>query len=105
MIIKCIITDLDGTLVDTKKLNYLSYKKAFDDINFELKEKSFFDALGLEYESFIKKIIPNITNIQSKLIRSAKDSYFDQFIKYAELNNALVNFLELSDSSFNIDQN
>ena len=96
MIIKCIITDLDGTLVDTKKLNFLSYKKAFDEINFELKEKLFFDALGLEYESFVKKIIPNITHNQSKSIRVAKNLYFDEYIKYAELNKSLANFLYLN---------
>ena len=52
--------------------------------------------MGLEYESFVKKIIPNITHNQSKSIREAKNLYFDEYIKYAELNKSLANFLYLN---------
>ena len=62
--IKLLIFDMDGTLIDSAKLNYYSYHKALKEFDIELDEDFYYNkCFGLHYSEFIR----NILNIQNKL--------------------------------------
>ena len=46
--IKAIITDFDGTLVNTFKANYYAYKEAFIQYGYELTEEQYKECYGYE---------------------------------------------------------
>ena len=51
------IFDLDGTLYDTRAVNYLSYKMAVQDFEMELDKDYFFKYCnGQYYKDFLKRI-------------------------------------------------
>ena len=62
--LKALIFDLDGTLLDTKHANYLSYKEAFSNIGMHFEKQLYDDAFGLCFEDMIRKVHPGLTNKQ-----------------------------------------
>jgi FMN phosphatase YigB (HAD superfamily) len=86
-----LIFDLDGTLIDTNSANFLAYKEAV------LKVKGLdLDLLYLDTERFtrekLKKIIPNITNMEFKKIIEIKDKVFYKYLNKTKIN---ILYLEL----------
>ena len=54
--IKAIITDFDGTLVNTFKANYYAYKEAFIQYGYELTEEQYKECYGLRYDNLCDKM-------------------------------------------------
>jgi beta-phosphoglucomutase len=72
--IKALIFDLDGTLLDTKEANYLSYNAAFKDIGVRIERSKYYQYYGLRFDDLLKFIAPNITNKQKYIIKEKKKS-------------------------------
>ena len=51
--IHTIITDFDGTLVDTFKANLLAYQMAFHEVGMTLTEEKYKDCFGYRFECFM----------------------------------------------------
>ena len=51
--IKAIISDFDGTLVDTFEANYLAYRQAFAEIGYTLTRETYRACFGLRYDKFV----------------------------------------------------
>ena len=90
--IKLLISDFDGTLVDTFQPNFLSYKKAFEKLHLQLSQDDYRASFGLRYDSFMTKM--NITDDQiiSK-IKELKSLYYPDFFQYLRVNKVLLNFI------------
>lgn len=58
--IHTIITDFDGTLVDTFKANLLAYQMAFHEVGMTLTEEKYKDCFGYRFECFMAAM--KITN-------------------------------------------
>lgn len=52
--IRLLITDFDGTLVDTFTANYKAYSKAFADNGLSLSEMDYHQCFGLRFEKFME---------------------------------------------------
>ena len=50
--IKAIITDFDGTLVNTLMSNYLAYREAFESYNYQLSLDEYKQCYGLRFDEF-----------------------------------------------------
>ena len=90
--IKAIITDFDGTLVDTFEANYLAYKQVLNGLGIVLAKETYRACFGLRFNEFMEKIgVKNITLKDQIKKEKAKvyPLYFDKLV----LNCPLLKFL------------
>lgn len=52
--IRAIITDFDGTLVDTFEANLLAYQHAFDEVGLSLSREAYKRCFGLRFDKFME---------------------------------------------------
>lgn len=52
--IKLLVTDFDGTLVDTFEANFLAYQKAFSQFGLNLTEQQYQDCFGFRFDDFME---------------------------------------------------
>lgn len=91
--INAIITDFDGTLVDTFEANLRAYQKAFNDIGLNLTTEKYRQCFGFRFERFM--MATDITDERtSNYIREAKKEYYPQFFKYLNPNKALIELID-----------
>jgi len=94
-IIKYLLFDFDGTLFDTKRANFIAYKKAFKYAGINIKEKDYYSAFGLRFDEMTKKIAPNTTTEEKQFIKITKAKYYLKNISQIKPNNHLINFIKL----------
>lgn len=90
--IKAIISDFDGTLVDTFEANYLAYRQAFADIGYDLSRPMYRACFGLRYDKFVERLgLAQDADIQK--VREQKARYYPQQFGYLKVNHVLVDFV------------
>lgn len=89
--IDAIITDFDGTLVDTFKANYYAYNSVFKNHNINLTQSQYKEYFGLRFDSLCDKLNVPI-EIRDNIKKEKKESY-PNFFSYLELNESLLNFI------------
>lgn len=92
--IKLIITDFDGTLFDTKAVNYRAYKRALNDHGYDI-DYDFFRTYcnGKHYMDFIPRIIGDDEGVLQE-IHKKKKQYYADFISSVRLNEELLAILD-----------
>ncbi len=96
--IKLLITDFDGTLVDTFEANYSAYQKAFAEYGFELSEQQYRDCFGFRFDDFMAAMgIADEAVKQS--IRQAKGEYYPLFFDKLKVNQPLLSMLRCHKAS------
>jgi len=90
-----IITDFDGTLVDTFLANYKSYKTAFEKVGLTLDEETYRKCFGLRFNEFMNEVGINdsFTRIKIKQIKSEE---YEKNVDYVRPNQYLLTFLMLA---------
>ena len=97
------IFDLDGTLFDTKDVNYNAYQNAIKMVEIDVKiDYNDFCNLynGKNYRDFLPKIIPDITEEQMKNIHNFKKNIYTKYLDKAKKNNLLFAILQEMKESF-----
>lgn len=90
--IKLIISDFDGTLVDTFESNLRAYQKAFNGVGLNLTAKMYRQCFGYRFERFMTAV--GITDERIwNYIRDAKKEYYPQFFEYLKPNKALIELI------------
>ncbi len=93
--IKAILVDLDGTLVDTKDVNYYSYRDALADFGFHLNYDYFCNnCFGLNYLDFLPHIVGEDKSLIEQIHKKKKATY-KEYIKYVHLNDSLASMLRI----------
>lgn len=93
---KLAIFDMDGTLFDTKDVNYRAYKFAIEQCGFNvhIDYKFYCDYCnGNNYKVFLPKIIPQITQSQMEQIHDYKKNKYESCLKYARKNEILFSMI------------
>jgi len=91
--IEAIITDFDGTLVDTFEANFLAYQKAFFEVGLSLARSQYRDCYGLRYDCFMQAM--KIEDPQlAESIKEAKKNYYPLFFDQFRPNNSLIRLIE-----------
>ena len=91
---KLFMFDLDGTLCNTDKVNYLAYKKALNDEGYDMDFEYFqTKCSGRNYLEFIPPISSNDKDFLNK-IHNNKKQYYKLFLSEAKLNTKLVDFIK-----------
>ena len=92
--IKAIITDFDGTLVDTIIANCFAYSKAFEACGLELDTNLYKENYGLRFDDLCKKVGIEDNEIKQK-IRSLKANIYPEFFNHIRVNNELLKFISM----------
>lgn len=99
---KLAIFDLDGTLFDTREVNYMAYKKALLEYNFNLTYEYFCEYCnGKNYLEFLPKISTEDIEIL-KEIHKKKKQYYSLFIDKTVENKHLFNLIDLIKNHYKI---
>lgn len=91
--ISAIITDLDGTLVDTYEANYLAYERAFSDVGLALHPETYKECFGFRFDKFMLHVGVKDTAISNK-IKELKKEYYPQYFDYLRPNIALIELIK-----------
>lgn len=96
--IKGIITDFDGTLVDTVKANTVSYVNVFNKNGFSITEDQYTECFGLRFDDLCNKLnIPDDKTLRDKIKNDKKEEYKNNY-NLTKLNLNLLNFILYSKS-------
>ena len=90
--IQAIITDFDGTLVDTFNANFNAYKRAFEAVGETLSENLYRRAFGLRYDDFMAMMKISDERIKEE-IRERKKQYYPDYFHLLKSNHSLIAFL------------
>ena len=90
--IKLLITDFDGTLVDTFRVNYMAYRKAFQEVGLILPEADYRRCFGYRFEKFIEAVGIEDEETAAK-IKELKSACYPEFFSYLQVNKPLLQWL------------
>lgn len=90
---KLIISDFDGTLVNTFEANYRAYAEAFKLCGLELSRNFYLPCFGYRYDDFMRAVGISEESIK-KDIRRIKGEVYPQFFEYLQPNEPLINFIK-----------
>ncbi len=90
--IKLLITDFDGTLVNTFAANLAAYQQAFAEVGLSLTEAQYRDAFGLRFDKFMAQAGVEDKSISSK-IRELKGCYYPEYFDRLIVNRPLLEML------------
>jgi len=97
---KLAIFDLDGTLFDTRDVNYHAYKKALKEYGYTLDYQFFCkDCNGRHYKDFLPLIVSGDMCIVD-MIHKAKIELYQNYLKFAKPNYHLINIARLIRSEY-----
>lgn len=100
--IKFIITDFDGTLVDTKQANILAYKDAFKQCGYVFDDNLYSTIFGLNFSDMCDKLnIDKNINTRNK-IKKLKQELYPKYFNNVSLNKPLFEFIKYVNHIFNI---
>ena len=93
MQIKLLISDFDGTLVDTFESNYLAYHEAFASQGLTLTREHYRNCFGMRFDDFMAA--SGITSEKVKEeIRHRKGECYPSYFSHLKVNHTLLNFIK-----------
>lgn len=90
--IKAIITDFDGTLVDTFEANFRAYQDAFREVGKVLTEDKYRDCFGYRFDRFMQEMGLENGEITHKIKELKKEAYINHF-EHLRLNKSLISLI------------
>lgn len=91
--IKAVITDFDGTLVDTFEANFKAYQKAFASVGLSLTAERYRECFGYRYDKFMDAMGIHDRKL-SYAIKESKKEYYPLSFDSLRLNYALIDIIE-----------
>lgn len=86
--------DLDGTLVNTYKADYLAYRDAIQEVlGLEIAEADFAQTHGLEMRDKLKFLAPDTSEADAQKIAAAKKLHYKNYLDTTVPNEELISFL------------
>lgn len=102
---RLMIFDLDGTLFDTKEVNFHAYNKALEINGFQNKLSYDFycsSCNGDSYKVFLPKIVSELSKQQIHHIHEKKKQLYSTYLKYAKINNSLINLIKSCKNDYQV---
>lgn len=91
--IKAIFFDLDGTLVDTHRANYVAYNKALNDFGFDITYEDFQKSIGYQARTFLPWFAPGLKEQDYEDIATKKAVYYKTAVSESVANVHLIDHL------------
>ncbi len=93
MIIRAIISDFDGTLVDTFEANFQAYKKAFNLCGLHITREDYLSCFGLRFDAFMERMKVQDDSIRN-IIRKEKARLYPECFDLLIPNRSLIDFVK-----------
>ena len=93
--IRAIITDFDGTLVDTFEANLYAYQEAFKYVGLSLTTDCYRKCFGFRFPEFMKAVGIDDNEIAQQ-IRQIKCESYPKYFDKLRPNNSLIDFIRFS---------
>lgn len=90
--IKALISDFDGTLVDTFEANYYSYHEAFLSVGLNLPREKYRECFGLRFDGFMTAMSIVDKGVSDR-IKECKKNVYPKYFSYLKPNFCLLNLL------------
>lgn len=91
---KLMMIDLDGTLFDTKEINYRAYQEAIEPYGYTIDYKYYCDFCnGRHYLDFLPQITTSDEAILLDMHKRKKDAYC-KYLRYGRVNQMLVDLIK-----------
>ena len=90
--IRAIITDFDGTIVDTFEANYAAYSMAFRHYGLEITREQYRNCFGLRFDAFMKAMKIGDADLRSKS-KKEKARVYPMCFSHLKPNGTLINFI------------
>lgn len=90
--IKLLITDFDGTLVNTFEANFRAYNEAFEEAGLELTRERYSKCFGHRFDDFMNDVGIGDEKVKSK-IRSRKAENYPRYFDKLTVNSSLLEFI------------
>ncbi len=90
--ISAIITDFDGTLVDTFEANLCAYQKAFAEVGLSLTSEKYRQCFGYRFDRFMNEMSVSDMSV-AETIRENKMRVYSDFFDLIKLNTVLFSFI------------
>jgi HAD superfamily hydrolase (TIGR01509 family) len=91
--IRAIVTDFDGTIVDTFEANYAAYCMAFKHCGLELLKEQYHACFGLRFDAFMDVMKINDADLRNK-IKQEKARVYPMCFGHLKPNETLINFIQ-----------
>lgn len=94
MEVKAFITDLDGTLCDTRMANIVSYEQAFHDAGLDFSRNAYEASFGLRFDEMFSLLAPHASSEQRKTVKAQKQIHYANNLDLIKINEGLVLLLK-----------
>lgn len=91
--VRAVFTDLDGTLVSTRRANFAAYRDALGSVGVDFPWETFLSTWGEDSRDFLPRIAPSLSRSQLGEVRAEKARRYPQYLRATELNEPLVQLL------------
>lgn len=99
---KVMMTDLDGTLFDTRRVNFLAYSEAVKPYGYTLDYEYYCSHCnGRYYLDFLPQITTNDMNVLQAIHNDKLELYYS-YLSEARINNHLVNIMKMARTEYKI---
>ncbi len=92
MALKLLISDFDGTLVDTFEANYRAYREAFGECGTELSRERYLGCFGLRFDRFMNEMGISDDTVKAR-IRELKGNCYPRHFDHLRVNRPLLEFI------------
>ena len=92
--IKGFFFDLDGTVVDTHRANFLAYQRALQDVGVKIDFNDFKQTIGSAAKSFLPILAPGLQQADYKLIVDHKAIYYREVMLHTTANQEILQFIK-----------
>ncbi|MCE9668796.1 HAD family phosphatase [Myxococcus stipitatus] len=91
--IRCMLFDMDGTLLFTEEANFVSYRRAFADAGFTLERAAYQRAFGLRFDAMVREVGARLSPEDAARVKEAKARYYPESFDQVRPNLPLIGLL------------
>ncbi|WP_163867637.1 HAD family hydrolase [Myxococcus eversor] len=91
--IRCMLFDLDGTLLFTEEANFVAYQRAFAEADFVLERQAYQRAFGLRFDAMVRAVGANLDEDAARRVREAKARFYPESFDQVRPNLPLIGLL------------